>query len=942
MDWNGLYHAAWLNFLFTGDLFLTNCDVTLGWAAVDRSDKTHGMPIINNTWSCRSNFAGSMNMQKKVYLSICLSALLIASGCADSSHSEECMEGAYACVSNTLKQCDANGTWLERKTCGVQETCSETLGRCVPNSDIHQCQENSFACEGQDLKKCDANGNWVLQRTCAPNEVCQEAKGICVLRTDPGTCQTNTFSCEEKVLKKCNSSGNWQNYQTCGLNERCDAAYGECKRIESSTPCEGNDYCENNAIISCNGGIQETTPCDGKVCKVRSGKAVCEDIVCTEGAVACQDGTAKKTCRGNAWVTETCEGTDVCSDSQKDCVRHVCDAGSKRCANNAVEICENNAWKVHEPCGSEKMCQGNTCVQIQCQNGALRCDNGALQRCENNVFSTINSCTGQLCKETDTTAGCVEKVCTEGTYRCRDNGELQICRDNAWEGLKSCGEKNLCNATLGQCYDCLSGNKCEDNQLFKCENNMWKPKDTCQADRCNATLGQCDACSGDTVTCSGKELKKCEQGRWTTKDTCDSDELCDAVNGVCKSPTVAECTGSGYRCTDDQKLQQCIDGGWATKETCPTGQTCNKDRQQCDECSDAAQSCRDEKHYVCRQGKWALDACTPDQYCDVETQKCVKAECGADGLMCDGAMLSRCTQHKLSPVASCGMEKLCVAKDGAYACQSPGWCNLQYIDDGFDQAYGRILIEAPLESSDIKARLACGDLAQPVHAWASQSAIRQNNCSTCGDNTEFHSYAFDGAAGEYHCTFIFDIGTNSYACLPRIEEGGTVKQDGGTPILLNSDTKLTENQTVTMTVSAYDAYNPTWCNLRWVDKGTKMIYSDIYLGRDEDNNKLSPIYVDPVVYCTAKGAQGKVVSDDPADWTKIEAYQNLLFSEAGNNNLQFMADLGGLSGRYECVFTYKFGSQRFACPTVRDNYDGFPMKDVSNPLAEGYFWGETF
>ena len=951
---------------------------------------------------CRLKFAGSTNMEKKVCLGLCLSALLLASGCADSESSGDCKEGAYSCVSNVLNKCDGDGVWQKQTECGALETCSETLGRCIPNADINKCEVNSFACVGQDLNKCDDKGNWIKQTTCSPDQMCNKDAGRCdpksdnkctensyscegkVLKKcdaqgnwiaedtceanetcnkDAGACQCieNSYSCDGKVLKQCDNAGAWQTVHTCNDNETCDDQKGECKKNEISTPCTGDDYCADNAIVSCVDQIKQTTPCQEKICKVRSSVAVCEDVVCQENAVECKDSNTKKVCRDNQWVEESCGGGNICSDSRKDCVVKVCDENALRCNNNGVEKCVDNAWKSQEPCGSEKMCKDNACVTIQCTDGNKRCSDGALQRCEDNAYTTIDTCTGQRCQATsETEASCVKNVCNEGAFQCLSSGKLQECVDNAWVDRKDCGE-GLCNATGKGCFECNSDlYKCEDKNLYSCTDHMWTPQATCQsAAACNATHKQCDECSGSEIACSGKELKECRDGKWKTKETCDSADLCDATNGVCKSAVVAECSGNGYQCTAGNVLQQCVDGSWATRESCATGTTCNATKKQCDECSGSASKCDGDQHKVCNDGKWQLDPCSSTQYCNIATGKCVTAECWDDGLVCDGAVLKNCSDHKLSTVANCGLSSLCGEKDGTHACLGPNWCNIQYVDDGFDQAFGRILIEEPLTKANIKARFACGSLDQAVASWHSVDAIWQNNCSTCGDNTEYHSYSFDGAVGNYQCSFIFDIGTNSYACLPQREVEGSFV-DGGTPILLDNSTKLTADQTVALEVSAYDAsHMPNWCHLHWIDKPEKKVYSRIFMGQKAENNQMSPIYANPVVYCTNQGAKNKLVNPaEPDTWKKFIGYQNLLFDPFDPNNhwedvykplkerdhiaheadIQFMADVSELSGWYECVFTYTFNGTTYVCPTD-------PAKSpsqISNYLADGYFWGEDF
>lgn len=890
-------------------------------------------------------------MGKKISLGLCLSALLLASGCADSTSTGECATGTFKCDDNKLQVCDNAGTWVLSQTCGVAETCSSTLGRCIRNNDVitGDCTEGQYKCEGKALYACDSTQKWSLSKTCGTQETCNATKKDCDKNDVQDTCQSGMFRCDDKALYACDSTQKWSFSQTCGTQETCSEAQGRC--VSQVVPCTSADYCENNAVISCSTGTKQTTPCVDQICMMRGTTAACEPVVCTEGTVECKDGNTKRTCRQNAWVEESCGSGNVCSDKQKDCVVHVCDDNAKRCNNNAVETCDNNTWKITNPCGSESMCDTGTksCVAINCNDGDMRCNDGKLEQCQDNAFSIADSCTGKICKETsDTTASCIEKVCTDGTYQCLSTGELQKCIDNAWKKSLDCGDVNLCDASKGQCYACVSGKKCDGKTLMSCVNHTWTTLATCDtASRCDPAKDQCDVCDGSEIKCSGKDLMECRDGQWNVKASCEEADLCDASNGVCKPKVVVEkeCEGSGYQCKDNV-LQQCVSEHWATKETCVTGTTCNASKKQCDECTGSTEKCADDKHYVCSSGKWTLKACDAStQFCNTATNKCDTIECGDDGLYCKDTKLMQCTSHKATQVEDCGLSTLCteiedVAGEVTYGCKRPTWCNIQWIDEGIDQVYSRILIESPLETSDVKARLACGSIDKAVSTWRSVNAI-QGPCSTCDVNTEYHSYSFDGDAGNYQCTFIFDIGADSYACLPKIELDDTVNLLEGTPYLMDSNTKLTEKQTFALEVSAYnEAHTPSWCNLRYVDASNKKIYSDIYMGKASAYNQMSPALVDPVVYCTNKNPKTMLTTED---WKQIPAYQNLLFYEYDNPNLQFMADLSELTGHWECAFTYQFGDERFVCPTIRDNYDEYPYRNISAfTLVEGYYWGADY
>ncbi len=783
---------------------------------------------------------------------------------------------------------------------------------CADSGTVKECENGAFKCESNVLSQC-FDGQWNYMSYCTNKQTCSDTLGTCVNNSEIGGGDDKPTGGDDKPTG------------------------GDDKPTKE--PCTVKPYCDNNAVVQCVGDEKQTTPCNDKLCTVSGESASCVERVCEEYAVECKDASTKRVCTNNAWVETSCLDDKICNAAQKDCVERTCTENAMRCNNNAVETCLENSWKQTEACGSEKMCSDNTCKAITCNDGDLRCNNGKVEKCiDKSRFEAIEDCdkNNQLCQTTgDNKAACVAKICDEGSFQCvASSGMLQKCEGNAWKDSVKCDSQASCNAQKGVCDECVSGYYgCNDKTLVECIDGHWSKKAECaDAKSCNMDARRCDVCSSGEIRCTSNELVWCDNGEWKNKATCDSADLCDATAGVCKKPDAPDCSGDSYQCTTDNELQKCVSGKWQTAQVCSKSKTCNATLKQCDECKAGDAKCTEAGASVCENGKWKTTACNKSQHCDETSHQCAKSDCFGDEMTCVGSVIQKCVNYAYQAGEDCGLASLCDAKDGQAKCLEPmTWCNFQHVDDSMNQGYGRILIEAPLNMDSVQARMACGDLSKPVETWHSASARYNRDCKDCTPNTEYRSYAFHGDEGKYACTFIFDIGNRSYACLPRVSE----TQDGGAPILITNTLKLTEEQTRSMTIKAFDAAKkPTWCQLTNVNPAEDSIYSEIYMG---DNGGTSPAIVDAVVRCTKHKADDSF-SMKISEWEVVKTADQNLYFDGNKDHLEYMVDTSELDGKYECAFTYSFGGETYVCPTNA----GWEMFNASNDLVDGYYWGAEF
>ena len=266
--------------------------------------------------------------------------------------------------------------------------------------------------------------------------------------------------------------------------------------------------------------------------------------------------------------------------------------------------CVSNAWVKQEECPADRCdatagkCNTDNPPADKCTNDTFKCENEKLYKCENESWNAGTACPAAThtcnAEATDEASACVEKSteppaekCTNGKFKC-ENDKLYKCENESWNAGTACPAAK-CNAETGVCNEeqppadkCETGKfKCENDKLFKCENESWDAGTACPAAKCHADTGKCDEeqppvaeCTNDTFKCENEKLYKCENESWNAGTACPAAK-CHAETGKCdeEQPQLEKCTATSTKkceatCNSDKKEGYYWGGKNAVKVNC--------------------------------------------------------------------------------------------------------------------------------------------------------------------------------------------------------------------------------------------------------------------------------------------------------------------------------------------------------------------------------------
>lgn len=422
--------------------------------------------------------------------------------------------------------------------------------------------------------------------------------------TEPiqSNCTNNEQICAQGSVYIC-SNGVWKIEKQCLVGEFCNETTLTCEPsmqlcTEGATRCSADGQIER-----CIDKTWSASNCEaGQVCV--SGKTACEDKVCNEGEVVCSNNNETSACVNNKWVEKTCDSSrPLCKDGK--CV--ACVDGHNRCADHAVETCNEGAWEVVKLCSDSDHCIENvddhTATCVECINDKKRCENNAIEVCADNVWTTQEACGSETCNPTTYVCENVEG-CTAGWERCNGN-VVEVCDDDgqyAPVNPAACVDNSYClsdtiNHTAG-CVECKENSDCQTAKAPICHSD-----NTCVA--CVPFDKKCHESDGTLILCD-------ENGAWETSGTtceggltclpggndctpnagyCDSNDDCDTLHGICRNNS----------CTCDVGQESCIveDGqakysiceswafGWTPYVNCEaSAPVCNDAQTKCVECTE--------------------------------------------------------------------------------------------------------------------------------------------------------------------------------------------------------------------------------------------------------------------------------------------------------------------------------------------------------------------
>ena len=275
-----------------------------------------------------------------------------------------------------------------------EENCNNGETKCE-NNDVYECKDNSWAlkqvCEDDLYSICKVYDN---QAQCIPT-VTEGVMPAYECWGDESKCQDNkTYVCKDHAWVLENDCSAGDSYAVCEMQENkavCVEApiegamiYEECQLGESK--------CEDNAVYVCKDSmwskLNDCNDIPGASCKMLDNKAQCillevsgePKYECEAGSYKCEDNIVV-VCDDGQWVkNEDCNDIPGAScemiDNKAQClVREVegdmmpdCMYGESKCEDNAVYVCDGGTWSLSEECKGITECvemdNGAACVEM--------------------------------------------------------------------------------------------------------------------------------------------------------------------------------------------------------------------------------------------------------------------------------------------------------------------------------------------------------------------------------------------------------------------------------------------------------------------------------------------------------------------------------------------------------------------------------------------------
>ena len=632
----------------------------------------------------------------KLYWISLTTTMLLASGCDDSSSSQDvpsyppsttaCNIGTWKCDDNVLSKCIA-GKWRKIKTCDDTTQCNEQTVRCDPKGDSN-CTDGTWKCNGNALSKCEA-GDWILKQTCDANSTCNAKIGKCTQLDQPETKCRNTehlFAgrCEPDDLNHCGTHTNdctkisgWKSGNCIDKQcyaSKCAAGYHLANLIDANGKKKA--ICEQDTHEAC-GSINTQCGAD-EIC----AQGVCTNA-CQAGEVICRGTcinpkTNPSFCGADASCRSftTCSGAEKCVDGK--CVLSECTPYEALCTENGQKICidiygnnPNHCGACGSTCANSETTKATGCNQGECtyicNNNMVNCGSDTMPLClpreqfksdAMNCGICDNKCkANELCYD----GQCLVNSCMDNS--CLYNGACINLNDHCGTQCLNCSAAN--NASAGYCQNgtcvitaCANGyhlstnGTCEIDSAIACPNGQasatvncnaieYTQRGICEDKICKAKSCKANAhvegniCVPDTVGACGPSKTNCRQIPGWKAGKCE--------NGVCVATACRQgfCLNALHgKCTSAQNNSTCgVDGG-------------------------ACQSCT-IKH-VCSAGACVDKKCVGN-VCQQKTEAGQEDICQNDNTHCG----SSCQDCTLNATAS--------------TCNDEGYCQITACEKGYHE-----------------------------------------------------------------------------------------------------------------------------------------------------------------------------------------------------------------------------------------------------------------
>lgn len=493
-------------------------------------------------------------------------------GCVDTP----CDPGQTSCNGAQPVVCspDLTGLTPSGPACASRDLCIDDVPNQPATCRAPQCQRgpgtNEFRCNGAQLQQCNTQlTGYDTIATCASPGLCGPRANGCI----PPTCSPGQRRCNPAngSVEVCNANLNGFVVESaCGGN---GCRQGPPPVCNNCLPGSGAS-CTNGDIVTCNGGVANTTDCGASGCRATTQGPLCN--ACTPGAPPACTGGDIVTCTGGVPQLQDCgapgcrvptAGAPLCND---------CVPGSvPTCTNGDIVACAAGATVIND-CGAPGCRitqQGPVCNQCV-PNSAATCSNGDLVACNANGTPVITDCGAPGCRNTPQGPQCNQ--CAVGAPgSCNDNNVCTsdvcaapgTCSNPAAPAGTPCGGGNVCNGA-GACVQCSANAQCDDGNACT--------TDTCAAGTCRRTPVAAGAACGGGNVCSAAGVcvqcttaAQCDDGNACTTETCGSNGVCTRGNTAPGTPCGGGnvCTGTGT-CVECTTQAQCDDRNPCTNDSC--------------------------------------------------------------------------------------------------------------------------------------------------------------------------------------------------------------------------------------------------------------------------------------------------------------------------------------------------------------------------------------
>lgn len=385
--------------------------------------------------------------------------------------------------------------------------------------------------------------------------------------------------------------------------------------LDSRPPCETDDDCATPNGVCIEGSCFEATPSPGPDTGPDSPDAPA-DAGCEPGTRICAGNTVEVCDDSGALTSESCDDSafcdaDACACDAGECVPFEdCEDGTRRCQGNVVLECDGGIEVVSEECSADLTCEEGECIEEQCEEDALSCVGEVLVRCAaNGALITVSDCANSdaYCIS-DPEPYCEPRACAPSATRCTDDLlTVERCdeRGIAWAFDTQCTDEELCNS--GECIDraCEADTQdCNGVQVYT----------TCNDTGDDSTTSLCDEGTycldgGDTVSC---EPQTCTPGQRRCLGSAEAVEVCDEF-------------GAGFTEGADCGDNQFCTGGICSAQVCIPGSLfCVGDFSvaNCDSRGSSFETVPCGDDFYCEES--ALDAECLEQACPPDASRCLE------------------------------------------------------------------------------------------------------------------------------------------------------------------------------------------------------------------------------------------------------------------------------------------------------------------------------